>query len=127
VQPTATSGFLRLGALVKSRPKILTALFYKRGAPRERRRGQEDLAETLADRTRTQYSRIKLVPSERTRKLNDEDRTRRRKEERKRLLERLNSYGEGAPYGPEGEESERELERQREIERSRRPEPGTGA
>jgi hypothetical protein len=57
--------------------------------------------------------------------LNDEDRTRRRKEDRKRLLERLNSYGEGAPYGPEVEESERELERQREIERSRRSEPGT--
>ncbi len=57
--------------------------------------------------------------------MNDEDRARRRKEDRKKLLERLNSYGEGAPYSPETEESERELERLREIERSRRPEPGT--
>ena len=57
--------------------------------------------------------------------MEDGDKTRRRKEDRKRLLERLNSYGEGAPYGPEGEESERELERQRETERSKRLEPGT--
>lgn len=57
--------------------------------------------------------------------MNDENRARRRKDDRKRLLERLNSYGEGAPYSPETEESERELERLREIERSRRPEPGT--
>ena len=57
--------------------------------------------------------------------MNDEDRARRRKDDRKRLLERLNSYGEGASYSPETEESERELERLREIERNRRPEPGT--
>lgn len=57
--------------------------------------------------------------------MNGEDRTRRRKEDRKSLLERLNSYGEGAPYNPETEGSECELERLREIERSRRPEPGT--
>lgn len=57
--------------------------------------------------------------------MNGEDRTRRRKEDRERLLERLNSYGEGAPYSPETENSKRELERLREIERSRRPEPGT--
>ena len=53
------------------------------------------------------------------------DGARRRREERKTLLERLNSYGEGAPYNPETEESERALERSREIERNRRPEPGT--
>jgi len=57
--------------------------------------------------------------------VNGEDRTRRRKEDRKRLLERLNSYGEGAPYSPETENSEREMERLREIERSRRPGPDT--
>lgn len=56
-----------------------------------------------------------------------EDKAWRRREERKRLLERLNSYGEGAAYNLEGEESGRELERLREIERNRRPEPGTAA
>jgi hypothetical protein len=56
--------------------------------------------------------------------MSDGDRAQRGQENRKRLLERLNSYGEGAAHDPEGEE--REPERLREIEKSRRPEPGTG-
>ena len=49
--------------------------------------------------------------------MSDEDKARRRREERKKLLELLNSYGEGAPYNPETEEARRESERDQEIER----------